>query len=424
MPKADEFKVHTMGGGSTAGSGNAPSTPQNTFQPNTGVSPSSQSSSIPKPSAPFSSSSPSSNPLGGMQGGPSKPFTGAPASDFTGGGMNSGAKGGTVQNMGGMMTEDLPSSSSNKLLKIFIVVFVVIVLVLGGVYGVFILKGKNAAEDSVENEVTADEQATEDLGVNTTTPTTDVATQDETTTEQTSKVRYSEEFLNYLSIDTESESVLTDIQNELDVIRMNLPSQDFSEPITFIITNKQNKPISFSDFAVYADMGMPSDVLLALDDRFEIYAYNDFSTGVRFGFRVDVKNAEILQTALETNATSIPPTSLIFFKNFSINPDLELKFNNGSYNNYAVKYLNLNESETNSIDYIVDGNRWVLGTSQKTLRAIVDKLDKVSDVASTTDETTTTETTASTEGTTEEMNTSESTTGDDSMTTDGTAGDM
>lgn len=363
MPKPEEFKVHTMGG-NISGNNNIPKTAKSALG-------SAQSSISQSKTMQSSQPSPLSKPgpLGGMnQNSPSKTFTGAPVS----GGVGSNIGGGSsVQTMGGSIMEDsLSGTSSNKLLKIFIGVFVGIILVGGAVFGVFFLKNKDGITpgDSTEKIVE------EDLGSTTEKPVAPVKTEPVVT--KPAKTRYSDELLNYLLVDIASETVLSDIQKELDIIRTNLPSQNFSEPITFIVTNKQNKPISFSDFAVYADMGVPSDVLLALDDRFEIYAYNDFSSGVRFGFRVDVKNQTALTTALDANASAIPPVSLIFFKNFMISPDVDLKFNNGSYKSYVVKYLNLNQAETNSVDYIVDEDRWILGTSQKTLRAIVDKVDK------------------------------------------------
>lgn len=378
MPKLDEFEVHTMGGGASSGNASLSSSSDLGVSQNisAGARPSGfQPQTMQSPSSPSLSSQPASSPLGGMgQGGPSKPFTGAPVS---GGGLGSGIGGANVQTM--VMEDELSGKSSSKLLKIFIGVFVGIILVGGAIFGVYFLKDKDFIKQYFPDDST-EETVEKNLGINDQIvfPTSEVKEEiEQPEPVKTIKMRYSNELLNYLSIDTESETILSDIQNELNIIRLNLPSHNFSEPITFIVTNKQNKPISFSDFTVYSDMGISSDILLALDDRFEIYAYNDFSAGVRFGFRVDVKNAEALNKALDANAAMIPPATLIFFKNFTINPDLELKFNNGSYENYTVKYINLNETQTSSVDYIVDEDRWVLGTSQKTLRAIIDKLDKV-----------------------------------------------
>ncbi len=380
MPKPNEFEVHTMGGGNMSGNNNIGATPsgQTNFQPNAGGVPLSQAT----PSSPSARST--ANPLGGgVKSDLNKPFAGAPTS---GGGMGYNTGKSNIQTMNGnMMEEDLSGTSSNKLLKIFIGIFLGLILVGGAVFGVFFLKDK----DSVKPGDSTKKIVEEELGSTTKEPVKPVETEPVVT--KPAKARYSDELLNYLLIDTASETVLSDIQSELDIIRVNLPSQNFSEPITFIVTNKLNKPISFSDFSVYADMGVPSDVLLALDDRFEIYAYNDFDSGVRFGFRVDVKNEVALNTALDADAQAISSASLIFFKNFTISPDITVKFNNGSYKDYAVKYLNLNQAETNSVDYVVDGDRWILGTSQKTLRAIVDKLDKEMTSASSSEDVTTTD---------------------------------
>ncbi len=378
MPKPNEFEVHTMGGNMSGGN--------QVSDKSQGISndPMQASQDAPSQQAPFSSQLSKSSSMGGgisggqSQGGPSQPFTGAPTSSNLGnsnGNIGKAGNGSGIQTMGGIMQEDdLSGGSSKKLLKIFIGVFVVIVLVGGAIFGVSMLKDK---EDLASGDLT-EEVVEEDLGLNTEvadSSTTEVLVETEPKT-TTTKVRYSDELLNYLSIDVESESVFTDIENELDIIRKNLPSQNFSEPITFIITNKQNKPISFSDFSVKANMNIPGDVLLALDDRFELYAFNDFSAGVRFGFRVDVKNETALLTALEAESSAIPATTMVFFKDFKLDDASEMTFKDGTYKEYSVKYLNLNATETNSVDYVIDGDQWVLGTSQKTLRSILDKLDK------------------------------------------------
>ncbi|MCK4635592.1 MAG: hypothetical protein KAT32_01915 [Candidatus Moranbacteria bacterium] len=378
--KLGEFQVHTMGGSNISGNASTGN-----------INSSKSAQSIPKKAQsnlyqrnPLSSQPKSSTLNSGTQSSLNKPFVGTPTPSSAGSGFGQvGTGGGSgVPVMSDSFEEgELSGKSSNKLLKIIIGVFIGIVLIGGAVFGVFVLNDKKG--DVVEEEGIADQVLIDKSDV--VVPEQNAENKIDTPSTTTLNKRYSEELLNYLMIDTESENVLSDIKKELEAVRTSLPSQNFSKPITFVVTNKQSKPISFSDFSSHANMNIPADILLTLEDKFELYAFNDFDAGVRFGFRVDVKNEATLVATLDSNASAIPPAMMIFFKDFKLDVAQEMIFKNGSYKNYAVKYLNLNEAETSSIDYIINDSRWILGTNQKTLRAIADKIDGKSNSSSDTD---------------------------------------
>ena len=120
-------------------------------------------------------------------------------------------------------------------------------------------------------------------------------------------------------------------------------------------------------------MSFPEDVLSALEENFELYAYDDPAAGVRFGFAIDVKNGVSLPQALTARELLLPQSfdSVIEKNKISANP---VVFHDSTYSGQAIRYTNLNPEETYSIDYTVMNNKLVVGTSKDTLRVIVDAI--------------------------------------------------
>lgn len=187
---------------------------------------------------------------------------------------------------------------------------------------------------------------------------------------------YSSDLSNYFSIDIENENVSQDIQKELELIRKSLPEQNFSKPISFIVVDKNSKSVSFKNFIRYSNIEVSDSILDNLGDKFELYAYHDYSAGVRFGFRVDVLNKVALEKYLVENEKSLPKDVSFLFEKLLVDLNNLNDFNTSEYNNHEIRYLNLNKNKTYSVDYILNEDNFILGTSKKTMRAILDKLDE------------------------------------------------
>ena len=182
---------------------------------------------------------------------------------------------------------------------------------------------------------------------------------------------YATNLPNYFSIDVESTTTQQDIVMGLNTIVQNMKKQDITGPISFIVTDKNSNPVSFHVFSILANMNIPQDILTSLEEGFEIYAYNDSTKGIRFGFVIDVKNAETLYTAILASETNLPKLFDIVLNGLGANVT-EIIFNDNSYKTYPIRYYNLNEEESYSIDYSINNNRLIIGTTKNTIRAIID----------------------------------------------------
>jgi hypothetical protein len=182
---------------------------------------------------------------------------------------------------------------------------------------------------------------------------------------------YSTELPNYFSFDVESSTSEADIATELTTIATNIQKQDITEPISFIVTDANNNPVSFNVFAMSSGITLAQDILSALEEDFELYAYSDGINGVRFGFVIDAKNADTLQTALTANETTLPEAFDPFLNGMGATA-VNVVFADSAYKTHPIRYFNLNATETYSVDYTINNLQWVVGTSKNTMRAILD----------------------------------------------------
>lgn len=184
---------------------------------------------------------------------------------------------------------------------------------------------------------------------------------------------YSTKLPNYFSFNVESPTSADEIAMELDTIATNIQDQDITEPLSFIVTDSNNNPVSFHIFAMSAGITLSQDVLSALEEDFEIYAYSDTINGVRFGFVIDAKNASTLQTALLANEATLPMAFDIILNGMGTSAT-DVVFNDSTYNTHPIRYFNLDATESYSVDYTINDLRWLIGSSKNTMRAIIDSL--------------------------------------------------
>ncbi|XLQ20595.1 MAG: hypothetical protein ACKUBY_02305 [Candidatus Moraniibacteriota bacterium] len=182
---------------------------------------------------------------------------------------------------------------------------------------------------------------------------------------------YSSEFPNYFSVDVESETSQEDITAELTAIGENMKTEGIGGPISFIVTDINNNPVSFNVFAMSAGMDIPQDIMTALEENFEIYAFDDIDNGIRFGFIVDTKDSVELQTALTANEALLPNAFNIVLNGLGATT-IDSVFGDSTYETHPIRFDNLDEGKTYSVDYTINDKRWMIGTSKNTMRAIID----------------------------------------------------
>ena len=246
------------------------------------------------------------------------------------------------------------NKQNSHVMQIMIIAFIILIVIGLIAFGVYVLRSRMMQpEDVTIVENTANEFVVEEPPV----------VEDD--------ALYATDIPNYFSFDVESATAKNDIKTKLDEIRTNFAQQDEKKPISFVVTDKNEIPVSFHVFAMSSGMNFPEGILSALEENFEIYAFNDPASGVRFGFVIDVKNVVALPQALKDGELLLPQAFGPVISMGALGTD-PVVFKDSSYNDKSIRYANLNQSESYSIDYAVVNDQLIVGTSKNTLRAIMD----------------------------------------------------
>ena len=145
-------------------------------------------------------------------------------------------------------------------------------------------------------------------------------------------------------------------------------------PIEFLMTDTNNDPVFFSAFNYISGMGMPMELLTNLGDNFSLFLYND-NGNMRMGVAVELKDKEKIISQMKSNESSLVKDLTPMFLGNPVNGTGK-SFKGSAYNAAAIRYLNLDEQNSISVDYTITDKYLVIGTSKQTIRAILDKLSK------------------------------------------------
>jgi hypothetical protein len=92
------------------------------------------------------------------------------------------------------------------------------------------------------------------------------------------------------------------------------------------------------------------------------------------GLKLTIKDKLTFTTALKTAETTLPRTIEPFFLDKTTAPKSGLVFRSSVYQDQPVRYVNIDGPMNLSVDYAVREAHWFIGTSQKTLRALLDAI--------------------------------------------------
>lgn len=181
---------------------------------------------------------------------------------------------------------------------------------------------------------------------------------------------FSEKNPNYLSIDLNNPGN-EQIKSVLQKYAQKVTASKTSLPIEFIPTDNQNNPISFSLFSKKLGLSLSQDLLSAIsDESFSLFFYND-TQKAKIGLSIPLRQGTRLKSVLlqeESNlARELEPIFLI--STYTIENKL---FSESNYKGIEVRYLNILSPEELSIDYAIQDNHLLIGTTKMTLRSIMD----------------------------------------------------
>lgn len=182
--------------------------------------------------------------------------------------------------------------------------------------------------------------------------------------------QYSIENPNVISIDMESASDQS-IRDLLKKKASDLANLQIKKPIEFVITDKNNSPVAFPIFALTSKITLSQELLNNLEEKFSIYLYPE-SFGIRIGLVIKTKNSDVVLTKmLAQEKTLVNDLDILFLEN---KPSTEgnVLFKDSKYSTFNIRYLNLNQDATYSLDYTVSNSQLLIGTSKGTVRALID----------------------------------------------------
>lgn len=187
--------------------------------------------------------------------------------------------------------------------------------------------------------------------------------------------KFSSENPNYLSLDVENSSPQS-IKELLLAKGAEVKGEKLAVPIEFLVTDKNNNPLSFAIFSVLGGLKLSPATMANLENDFSLFVYLDGEL-IRMGISVKAKDEVKLAAALIKEEKDLVKEVSPLFLGATFFPQPNT-FKAGTYEGKTIRYCNLNEEFTLSVDYTVSGEQLLMGTSKNTIRAIMDKMKRAS----------------------------------------------
>lgn len=247
-------------------------------------------------------------------------------------------------------------NNNGKIFLFVIIILVLILISLGGVYYWFVLSGYNNQKKIVLEEDFSGGGDSENNG--------------DVVDEVSEEVMYSSDSVNYLKINTETDDA-EDIASELKKIKGDITGKDPTSLYEFKIQDSKGYQLAFSRFAYLFDLNFPEGVLENLGEDFSLFFYNN-SGKARISLATKIsENPDSVESMLKKTEDNLIDLFEPLFLDESVTKS-DVSFSNGSYKDFEIRYVNLNQENDLSIDYGVIGNYIIIGSSKNSARKTID----------------------------------------------------
>lgn len=183
---------------------------------------------------------------------------------------------------------------------------------------------------------------------------------------------------NYLQLDTESSSATPDgIATTLAETASKMSGMGVGEPVEFLVRDMNNNPIAFSRFAYLLGLKLPTDLLADMEESFSLYLVRD-GADVRRALIVQTKDAKGLGSSVTKHEAALPSSfaPLLYGKDASV--AAEYSFRDGSFGTIQTRFAIVNAGTGLSFDHVLQGSRWVVGTSKDSFQAVLGNVIRLS----------------------------------------------
>jgi hypothetical protein len=182
---------------------------------------------------------------------------------------------------------------------------------------------------------------------------------------------FSAETPNYLPIDTQLTQALAQ-ETLLQTAKRVAALDDHTKPVEFIVTDKNNLPLSFAEFAALSGITISPIVLSTFSDTFSLFIFTENDTP-HIGISIDTPDEQTSRNALRQKEPYLVQDLSALFLGDTPTKTSET-FQDNFYNGGAVRFINIHPETLLSIDYAITDGHVVIGTSRQTHRAILDTL--------------------------------------------------
>ncbi len=179
---------------------------------------------------------------------------------------------------------------------------------------------------------------------------------------------------NYLSVNVETIST-EEFRSQLEAISAKMKLAHIGTPVEFLITDQTNTPVAFSRFVALFGLKISQNIVSMTEENFSLYLVLDKDKS-RVALRVSLKDGNAVPEVLKKSEADFPLVFQNIFLESKIIVQKKYSFKESVYNGLKIRYVNLSEPELLSLDYVVQGTNWYIGTSKESMRTLLDAQKK------------------------------------------------
>lgn len=184
--------------------------------------------------------------------------------------------------------------------------------------------------------------------------------------------RFTSDQPNIFSLDTET-ATAEGLRTELLKLAAEVKRENPKTALEFVVRDQNYNPLAFTRFSYLLGVAFPETLLVTLDEAFSLYVVID-ADRPRLGLSVVVKDMPTFTKELQKAEKTLPQAITPLFIDTTTAPKSNLLFRSGSYRGFSTRFANVDSTLGLSVDYVLTSKEWFIGTSQMTLRALLDKV--------------------------------------------------
>ena len=177
---------------------------------------------------------------------------------------------------------------------------------------------------------------------------------------------------NFFPIDTENPSY-ENFKNSVAQTASEIKNLGIKEPVEFILTNSERAPVYFSVFKTLSGIKLSDNLMKALGNSFSFFAYND-SGNIRMALLIEVQDQARVLSFIRTEEPKLLAELAPLFFEGAPSPKGKIEFKDNNYKGVDIRYFNLTDDHSTSIDYAFANGKLIIGTSKNSMWAAVDKV--------------------------------------------------